>query len=205
MRPRIPAAMLARPGRLPAGREWLFEVKWDGFRAIVCTQEGLRVRSRRRWEMSGLVPELAGLPDGLMLDGELVAWEDGLPSFPRLCQRMLHGDHAVTVTYVIFDLLYVDGESAMVLPYRDRRALLDELELAGPAWHSAGVFEDGAALFEAICAQGLEGVVAKRLSAPYEPGGRAWVKTKNPSYWRREEEREVWHSRRRPATAPVLV
>jgi hypothetical protein len=86
MRPSIPAAMVARSGRLPRAQGWSFEVKWDGFRAIVCTHDGLRVRSRRGRNVARLVPELADLPDGLMLDGELVAWEDGLPSFPRLCQ-----------------------------------------------------------------------------------------------------------------------
>jgi bifunctional non-homologous end joining protein LigD len=190
MRPSIPAAMVARSGRLPRGQEWSYEVKWDGFRAIVCTHEGLRVRSRRRWEMSELVPELAGLPDGLMLDGELVAWEDGLPSFPRLCQRMLHGDGGVSITYLVFDVLYVDGESAMVLPYAERRHLLNELDVRGPNWHTPSAFEDGEALYEVVCVQGLEGVVAKRLSTPYRPHGRGWVKTKNPTYWRLEEECE---------------
>jgi ATP-dependent DNA ligase len=149
--------------------------------------------------MAALLPELAGLPDGLMLDGELVAWEDGLPSFP------LHGDRDIPVTYMVFDVLYVDGESAMVLPYAERRALLEELDLVGPAWHTPSAFDDAEALFEVVCAQGLEGAVAKRLSTPYRPDGRGWVKTKNPSYWRLEDKREGFRLRRAPTGAePVL-
>ena len=81
--------MLARPDRLPRG-DYGYEVKWDGFRAIVSTERGLEVRSRRAWEMSERLPELSALPDGLVLDGELVAYgADGRPSFPLLSLRVL--------------------------------------------------------------------------------------------------------------------
>jgi bifunctional non-homologous end joining protein LigD len=196
VRPSIPAAMAARSGQLPRGQGWSYEVKFDGFRALVCTHDGLRVRSRRRWDMSALVPELDGLPDGLMLDGELVAWEDGLPSFPRLCQRLLHGDASIPVTYLIFDLLYVDGESAMCLPYQERRALLDAVDLRGRSWHVPCGFDHGDALYKVVCERGLEGVVAKRLAEPYRPGERRWVKRKNPSYWRLNDDHQRWSGRR---------
>ena len=82
--------MLLRSGRLPTGGDYAFEPKWDGFRALVSRNGHLRVRSRRGWDLTSLVPELIGLPDGLAVDGELVAFgDDGLPSFPRLCDRML--------------------------------------------------------------------------------------------------------------------
>jgi ATP-dependent DNA ligase len=83
--------MLARSGRLPEGTRWSYEVKWDGFRAIVSTVDGFRVLSRRRWDMTDALPELAALPPGLVLDGELVVFHDGQSDFPRLCERMLHG------------------------------------------------------------------------------------------------------------------
>jgi bifunctional non-homologous end joining protein LigD len=76
--------MLSRPGPLPSGSGWSFELKWDGFRALVSTEDGLRVRSGRGWDMTDAVPELAELPPGLVLDGELVAWRDGCSYFP-LC------------------------------------------------------------------------------------------------------------------------
>jgi bifunctional non-homologous end joining protein LigD len=62
--------MLSRPGPLPLGSEWSFELKWDGFRAIVSTEDGLYVRSRRGWDMTTVLPELRRLPAGLVLDGE---------------------------------------------------------------------------------------------------------------------------------------
>jgi bifunctional non-homologous end joining protein LigD len=65
--------MLARPGPLPSGPSWSFELKWDGFRAIVSTENGLRVRSRRGWNMTPVLPELRRLPQGLVLDGEILA------------------------------------------------------------------------------------------------------------------------------------
>lgn len=76
--------MLLRTGPLPVGPGWLYEVKWDGFRALVSTAGGaLRVRSRRGWNMTAPVPELGGLPKCLVLDGELVAFNDeGDPHFP---------------------------------------------------------------------------------------------------------------------------
>jgi bifunctional non-homologous end joining protein LigD len=180
-------------------------VKWDGFRAIVCTHAGLRVRSRRGRNIAPLLRELAALPEGLMLDGELVAWEDGLPSFPRLCRRLLHGDHGIAVTYLVFDVLYVDGKSAMVLPYHERRALLEELELVGPGWDTPAAFEDGDALYEVVCDRGLEGVITKRLSSTYWPNGRGWVKTKNPNYRRLAAGREDFRPRRARQTKTVAV
>jgi bifunctional non-homologous end joining protein LigD len=97
--------MLSRPAALPSGSDWLFEVKWDGFRALVSTEEGLRVRSRRGWTMTELLPELAALPPGLVLDGELVAWRDGQSYFPLVCRRILNADTSIRLTYMVFDLL----------------------------------------------------------------------------------------------------
>jgi bifunctional non-homologous end joining protein LigD len=67
--------MRSRPGPLPSGEGWSFEPKYDGFRAIVSTEDGLRVRSRRGWDMTPLLTELRELPPGLLFDGELVAWK----------------------------------------------------------------------------------------------------------------------------------
>jgi bifunctional non-homologous end joining protein LigD len=74
------------------------------------------------------------------------------------------------VTYLVFDLLALDGDSTMHLPHRKRRQLLDELNLSGPAWHTSPAWEDGEALWAVVCERGLEGVVAKKRS---EPTGQA--------------------------------
>ena len=94
--PALPEPMLSRLSReLPLG-DYAYELKWDGLRAMVSTADGLRVRSRRGWDMTELLPELADLPPRLVLDGELIAFgEDGKPDFPGLCRRMLHGRRRV--------------------------------------------------------------------------------------------------------------
>src|SRR3954453_17406760 len=85
--------MLSAPGDIPTDEGWVYEVKWDGFRALVSTEDGLRVRSRRGWDMTALLPELAGVPKGLVLDSELVAFNElGVPDWPLLCRRVLHGE-----------------------------------------------------------------------------------------------------------------
>jgi bifunctional non-homologous end joining protein LigD len=188
--------MLTRPAELPLGPGYAYEVKWDGFRAIVSTVGGLRVRSRRGWDMTERVQELAGLPEGLVVDGELVAMEDGRPSFPRLANRILHGHDGIAITYVIFDVLVVDGASTMTLPYTERRAIFDRLRLEGPGWCTPEVFDDGERLFAAVVQQGLEGIVAKPLASTYRPGERDWLKAKNRSYWRFGQELELAQSRR---------
>ena len=96
----------------------------------------------------------------------------------------------VPLTYVIFDVLRRDGDDLTGEPYVSRRTTLQERRLDGSSWTTSETFEDGPALFDAVCRFGLEGVVAKRLSSRYRPGERGWIKTKNPSYWRRESEIE---------------
>ena len=162
--------MLSRPGPLPSGSGWSFELKWDGFRALVSTEDGLRVRSRRGWNMTAMLPELRGLPAGLLLDGELVAWKRSQPYFPHICRRVLNRDMSVPMTFVIFDVLQRDGDDLTGEPYVSRRTALQELRLDGPSWTTSEGFEDGPALFDAVCRLGLEGVVAKRLSSRYRPG-----------------------------------
>jgi bifunctional non-homologous end joining protein LigD len=185
---RLPDPMLARPGPLPSGSGWSFELKWDGFRAMVSTEDGLRVRSRRGWKLTPVLPEPRNLPAGLVLDGELVAWRGREPWFPNVCRRKLNHDLSLPVTFVAFDLLRVDGTDVMQRPFAERRAVLEEVVVSGPGWALSETFEDGQALYAAVCDHGLEGVVAKRRSSRYGSGERGWIKLKNPNYWRRELE-----------------
>jgi len=153
--------MLSRPGPLPTGPGWSFELKWDGFRALVSTEDGLAVRSRRGWNMTPALPELRKLPTGLVLDGELGAWKDRVPWFPDVCRRILNFDLTVPVTFVVFDLLRVDGTDVTIRPFAERRGLLEELVVVRPGWAISETFDDGAALYAAVCEHDLEGVVAK--------------------------------------------
>ncbi len=178
-------------------KAWSFEVKWDGIRAVAYVKPGrLRLESRNLREITDGYPEVRGLLRDLgmreaVFDGEIVAFDDeGRPSFERLQRRMnVTGPSAVRrlsvstpVVYAMFDLLYLDGHSLMGLPYHERRARLEELGLGGPAWRApANHVGQGTRLLEATRAQGLEGVVAKRLESRYEPGRRtgAWLKIKH--------------------------
>jgi bifunctional non-homologous end joining protein LigD len=190
--------MLAKLGKLPRDEErWGFEVKWDGVRALGYASGGrLRLESRNLRDITPRYPELRALGEELgsrqaLLDGEVVAFdEQGRPSFERLQPRMhLASESAVRrrmkdtpVVYVIFDLLHLEGRSLLALPFEERRAALADLKLKGPNWQVPDYKRgEGKAMVEATRAQGLEGVVAKRLDSPYEPGRRSpcWIKVKN--------------------------
>jgi bifunctional non-homologous end joining protein LigD len=183
--------MLAKSGKLPTRGDWSYEVKWDGFRAIVSTEGRLRVRSRRGWNMTEHVPFLEQLPVRAVLDGELVAFgDDGKPAFELVCERMLHRHAAIPLTFIAFDVLSVKGEDVRHEPYRRRRQILEELRLDGPQWTTPEAFDDGEALWAAVCEHELEGIVCKRSHEPYLCGVRTWVKVKNRDYWRYELERD---------------
>jgi bifunctional non-homologous end joining protein LigD len=192
------APMLAKPGSLPPhADDWAFEIKWDGVRLLAYVQGGrVELRGRSGLDMTATYPELRGVGAALgmvecVLDGEVVALDEGgVPRFERLQQRMnVTGDariarlaRSIPVRFHVFDLLFLDGRSAMSLPYRDRRRLLEALELDGPAWGTpASHVGTGREMLEFTREHGLEGVVAKRLDSRYEPGRRsdAWVKVKN--------------------------
>jgi bifunctional non-homologous end joining protein LigD len=193
--------MKATAGELPTGEGWTYEVKWDGMRALAFVDEGvLRVQSYNERDVTVGWPELAGLPAALptsraLLDGELVATDaEGRPSFNRLQQRMHIANAAeaarraadVPVTYVVFDLLHLDGHSLLGRPLADRRRLLDQVLDPAPSWRTSPMHDDGEALLDAARERGLEGVVAKRVDSTYEPGARtrSWRKVKV----RREQE-----------------
>jgi bifunctional non-homologous end joining protein LigD len=129
--------MLARPGPIPRRGDWSFEVKWDGFRALVSTENGLRVRSRRGWDMTEHVGFLEGLPVRAVLDGELVALdEEGKPDFTLVCERVLMRRRAIPLTLMVFDVLRVDGHDVTSQPYRERRRILEGLSLHGLYWRT---------------------------------------------------------------------
>jgi bifunctional non-homologous end joining protein LigD len=153
--------------------------------------------------MTAMVPELRALPCGLVLDGELVAWKGGEPYFPHICRRVLNRDTSVPITFVIFDLLGCDSTDLTRQTYEERRHELVKLGLDGPSWTTCEAFDDGRALFAAVCELGYEGVVAKEQGSQYGPQEPGWVKIKNPNYWRASLEVEGMQrsrERRRRAT-----
>jgi len=204
--PELVRPMLASAGGLPSGRgegdlsqemAWAYEMKWDGVRAVMYVDGGrVRVMTRNDLEVVASYPELRELGAALgstkiVLDGEIVALdESGHISFGAL-QRRMHVREAakarrlaqqVPVTYIAFDVLYLDGRNLLATPYEQRREILQQLALRGPHWDTPPYFTGvGADVLAASVDQGLEGVVAKRLTSVYEPGRRSrdWVKIKN--------------------------
>jgi bifunctional non-homologous end joining protein LigD len=166
------------------------EVKWDGVRALTEVSDGrLRMSSRNDNDITIAWPELSTSPLGdrdLLVDGEIIALnEHGLPDF-RMLQDRMHLRSAQTArrlsasnpaTYMIFDLLRLDGEDLTGLPWSERRARLEGLGLDS-AWQVPGVYDDGPMLYEATLAQGLEGIVSKRRSSKYFVDRRtdSWLK-----------------------------
>ncbi|MGZ4547979.1 MAG: non-homologous end-joining DNA ligase [Blastococcus sp.] len=193
----VPLPMLATAGELPDDdAAWGYEFKWDGVRAVAAVHGGdLSLRSRKGTDITVRYPELGRFPDVLtahdaVVDGEIVAMDArGRPDFGALQNRMHRTGPEVAgmaaadpVTYLIFDLLAWDGEDLLARPYAERRERLDELGVAGHRWVSTPWFRGGGAgVHAASLENGLEGIVAKRLAAPYRPGVRSpdWRKVKN--------------------------
>lgn len=180
----------------PDGKQWAFEYKWDGVRAIAfADQSSWRIESRNLLDITRRYPELLELHRSLagrraILDGEIVALDDlDRPSFPRLQKRMHVNDAAhiarlvreVPILFVLFDVLHLDGKSLLSRPYSERRAILEELTLAGPSWQVTPSYVDrGQQMLDAATQNRLEGIVAKKLDSTYEVGRRSncWLKLK---------------------------
>jgi len=178
--------MLATPEqRVPKGPGWLFEVKWDGFRAIARVSQGeAKLTSRqgndltqRFQQVAKEIPKAVKTPD-CVLDGEVCALdEDGRSSFSLMQQ----GKPGTPIVYYVFDVLEVEGEPVVDLPLIERRKRLEKLlDRRNKTVRLSEVFEDGEALFEAAKQQRLEGIVAKCADSRYAVGRRTrdWLKIK---------------------------
>jgi bifunctional non-homologous end joining protein LigD len=188
--------MLATPVNEPFdGAEWLFEIKWDGYRAIAFIDDGkLRLVSRNQNDLTPRYPELRDLAKSIkaktaILDGEVVALDDeGRASFSLMQQRTGFrpgGKRAATradvpVLYYAFDLLYLDGYDLRKLPLEDRKKKLASILVTGDAVRYSDHYENrGKALFEMARAKGLEGILAKKRDSIYQERRTSeWLKIK---------------------------
>lgn len=183
--------MLATHGdHVPSGPGWVHEVKWDGVRILADVAGGgaARLTTRNGNDATRAWPDVSPAPPGiddLLVDGEVIGLDaSGRPDFRVLAER-LHVRSATTAarlarsvpaTYMVFDVLRLDGRDLTGLPWHERRAVLEGLDLGH--WQVPPFYDDGEMLLEATADQGLEGVVSKRRDSPYRPGVRSrdWLK-----------------------------
>lgn len=193
--PSLPAGfapMLATSGPPFDSDRHLFEVKWDGIRAVTMVdRDGVRMLSRRGSDLTGNYPELAvlqRLPPGTMVDGEIVVLNEGRPDFEYALRRDRRapgtpGAAGQPAIYLVFDLMYLNFVPTIERPLRERREPLAELVGACGSDHvvrSEGIVGAGVRFYRQVCERAMEGVMAKRLDSRYLPGRRsdAWVKIK---------------------------
>ena len=185
--------MLATKGaHVPMDAGWSHEVKWDGVRVLADTTRSgaTRLLSRNENPVTVAWPELNRSPLGdrdLLVDGEVIALNDrGLPDF-RVLQDRMHVRSAssaarlaaqLPATYMVFDVMRLDGEDLTARPLEERREILRGLGLEQSTWQVPEAYDDGPMLFEATLQQGLEGIVSKRLTSRYSFGERSksWLK-----------------------------
>jgi DNA ligase D-like protein (predicted ligase) len=176
--------LLQRTERLPVGPDWLYEIKLDGYRALAVKNDGrAALRSRNDNDFSRryptIVKALAALPNGTIIDGEIVALDEtGRPSF-NLLQN--YDSSRAAVFYYVFDVLVLAGHDVKGETLASRRALLEKRilpTLHDPVRYSVELQANLPELIASVDAQGLEGLVAKKRSGVYEPGQRSgsWQK-----------------------------
>jgi DNA ligase D-like protein (predicted ligase)/DNA ligase D-like protein (predicted 3'-phosphoesterase) len=178
--------MLAATAPAPFSDDnWLFEIKWDGVRAIATVGTTVSLRSRNNKELAGHFPELSELitlAPGTVLDGEIVVMSGGKPDMQALLPRLQvtsPGTQVPPVTYIVFDILRLGTDDLTSLPLTERRRILRSAVREGAqVIISVPIEGKGEDYYRAAIAQGLEGVIAKRKDSPYEPGVRsgAWLK-----------------------------
>jgi DNA ligase D-like protein (predicted ligase) len=191
-------AVSAPPFNSPA---YLFELKWDGLRSLAFLTTATKLQSRTERDISFQYPELGTLHQQVkepevVLDGEIIVLADGKPNFYRLQSRMhttagpniRASMRTSPVVYVVFDLLYLKGQSVMDRPLEMRQELLRSVVVPSPHLIiSTPIPESGQALFQQTQVLGLEGVIGKAKDSPYLPGKRSphWKKarvTKNADF-----------------------
>jgi DNA ligase D-like protein (predicted ligase) len=186
--------MLAKASAPFDNPDYLFEIKWDGERAIAFVEDRkiVRLQNRSLQDVSTRYPEIIGSPveaNEAILDGEIVLLEeDGKPSFSKLAQRSHVQDpfkihllsKAMPVTYVTFDILYRNGKALTNLPLRERKKYLSIMMKQAAILPIFFIEDRGKTFFESVTSMGYEGIMAKRMDSLYLPGKRSdsWLKMK---------------------------
>jgi len=189
--------MLARPAlKPPDSDDYLYEVKWDGIRAMISLDEGaIKIHGRNGTDLTMQFPELllseqSFRATSALFDGEIVCLDpDGKPNFRDVIHRMQQKSEGAigrakakhTAVCYVFDCLYLDGRPIVSEPLTRRRAWLEDAIKKDSPYRVSQAVEEGAAFFEAVKQMGLEGMMAKQRNSVYQPGRRSeyWLKIKS--------------------------
>ena len=169
--------------------EYIFEIKWDGYRIISYVQKGkVRMDSRSALDYTKKYPPvveaLKALKRDIILDGEVVVFnEEGLPDFDAL---QLYNGHNTPISYCVFDILWLDGYNLMELPLEERKKILKALVKGNKVLKFSESFDDGEGLYQYMLEKNLEGIVAKKRDSEYLPGVRSYEWLKVPTRKRQE-------------------
>jgi bifunctional non-homologous end joining protein LigD len=187
----LPPQLASVSDRVPTGKTWLHEIKFDGYRIVAHLEQGkarLMTRNGHDWtaRLRALAKQLAALPvEEAILDGELVALTASGASSFRDLQEALNRKETAHLTYQLFDLIHLDGHDLSGMPLVERKQVLAQLleaadfEPGGTVRYSDHVLGQGPEFFEQACSLGLEGIISKRADAAYRSGrSKVWLKLK---------------------------
>ncbi|WP_096189669.1 non-homologous end-joining DNA ligase [Evansella halocellulosilytica] len=180
---------------IPNGDEWVAQIKWDGVRILTYYDgKSIELYNRKLNERTKQFPEITEKSiykhaQSIILDGEVIAFKDGRPSFSEVMRRdglrsenSIHMKrHQIPIAYMIFDILYLNGEWLTQLPLKRRQEMMNDVITANSTIQLVKNYDDGSQLFEAIKEQKMEGIICKDLTSTYTIKAKddRWVKIKN--------------------------
>jgi bifunctional non-homologous end joining protein LigD len=195
MKPIVPMEPV-RSETIPEGKEWIAQIKWDGVRILTYYEEKkVKLFNRRLNERTKHFPEVADITsycsaDSVILDGEIIALsEAGTPSFQavmkrdglRRLDRVGEAQQHTPITYMVFDILFFNGEWINTKPWKERMDILSKVIIPNDTVQLVPSMENGSALFNAIKEHGMEGIIMKQINSPHILGAKKnhWLKVKN--------------------------
>jgi bifunctional non-homologous end joining protein LigD len=188
--PSVVSPMLCTLTKVPVSDpDYLFEIKWDGYRIISYVNKGkVRMDSRSALDYTRKYPlvveALKSTGRDMVLDGEVVVFnKEGMPDFDAL---QLYNGHDTPISYCVFDILWLDGYDLMHLPLQERKEILRDITEQSNVLKFSESFDDGPGLYNLMLEKNLEGIIAKKRNSMYIPGSRGYDWLKIPTRKRQE-------------------